>query len=166
MPIQARFKTDKSFLEEMMDQQVAVPLWLNTIASSIITAIVVGLPLLYQLHKLRLNFKLGNIQVAEEERKHHVEEKVDNKWEELLKARVDELARLQLRDNQQEERITELFNKHVECRAQEAIMGERCRALETRVSDMQAQFDQRMAERDRLIIRMEEQLKYFEKRTS
>lgn len=145
-----------------MSDTYPVPYWINTIVACFLTAcgsaLVVGLPLLFKINRLRTEVKSDNLNIAEREHEHEVRVNIDAKWEELLKARVDELARLQLRDDQQAQQIKDLYEQHVKCQRQEAVLTERAKVMDLKITSL----EERLAERDRSIAALEERFKFFE----
>lgn len=92
-----------------------------------IGASAVGIPLYAKIRKLGQDIKLGQVEVDSKEADVVRKEQLNaaEEFQRIIKFRDDEIKRLMERDEQQERKIQELYDKHLDCAKNEARQDER-----------------------------------------
>ncbi len=90
---------------------------LTYVGTAVGGALTTGLPLYHKFRMLSLDIK-------ERENKLKADEHINTEaeWKRILAERNEELKRLRDRDDQQDQKITDLYNKNLECRTSEASL--------------------------------------------
>ena len=110
--------------------QVALP--------AIVGAATTGIPLYIQLRKAFAEIRQSTENLELEVKKKAqdiVQTDVINKeaeWKRIINEKNDELVRLRAKDDEQEGKISDLLNRHIECKQNEARQDERAKFFEKR----------------------------------
>lgn len=115
--------------------------WLSYLGSAVAGALTAGVPLWYKFKRMQLRIKEGNVDLQTKEHTFNVQSKIDSEaeWKRIIEYRDAELVRLREKDEQQEKKIQDLYEKHIECRTSEARQGEQLTALNKKVETMDAE---------------------------
>lgn len=118
---------------------------LKFVLSALSGALTVGFPLWYKIRKAQQKLADSGIDIRAKDEKLELEQrtkehafdvqgKIDSEaeWKRILEYRDAELVRLRDRDEQQEKKLQDLYDKHVSCQRNEAAQAERIKMLEAK----------------------------------
>ena len=111
--------------------QAAITLILGAIAS--------GIPLYFKIRTMSLSQKEKEQKFLEI--KHQLETKInidhEAEWKRIIEFRDQELVRLRDRDDQQDKALKDLYEKHIECKRNEAQQAQRINYLDERIKRLE-----------------------------
>lgn len=104
-----------------------------------IGASAVGIPLYAKIRRLVQDIKLGAIEVDSKAADVNAKEQINAaaEFQRIIKFRDDEIKRLMERDEQQERKIQELYDRHLECARNEARQDERSKMNTEKISTLE-----------------------------
>lgn len=113
---------------------------LKWLLSALSGALTVGLPLWWKFRKAQQKLeagaqelKKGDVDVQSKEHQLRVITQIDSEaeWKRIIEYRETELVRLRDKDEQQEKRINDLYDKHLACQKTEAAQAQQIKTLES-----------------------------------
>lgn len=104
-----------------------------------IGASAVGIPLYAKIQKLSQDIKLGLVEIDSKEADVAAKEQMNaaTEFQRIIKYRDDEIKRLTERDEQQEHKIQELYDRHLECARNEARQDERSKMSAEKITTLE-----------------------------
>ena len=112
--------------------------WLKFLLSALGGASTVGFPLWWKIRKAQQklqagdqDLRKGDVDVQTKEHQLKVSTQIDSEaeWKRIIEFREADLVRLRDKDEQQEKRINDLYDKHVACQKNEAAQAEQIKML-------------------------------------
>lgn len=111
----------------------------QTTLTMIIGAIGSAIPLYFKIRSMSLSNKEKEHKLVEI--KHQLATKVnidhEAEWKRIIEYRDQELVRLRDRDDQQDKALKDLYEKHIECKRNEAQQAQRINYLEERIKRLE-----------------------------